>query len=136
MDQATLLDEIHFQATRSGGPGGQHANKTSTKVELHWSLEDSQALSDREKSRLRETLANKLTNDGRLVLSSGQTRSQAKNKALVTEKFLRILEKRVQPPKRRKKTKPSRAAKRKRLEAKRRNAEKKANRRKPRLPRY
>ena len=136
MDQATLLDEIQFQATRSGGPGGQHANKTSTKVELHWSLEESQALSDQEKDRLRETLANKLTNDGRLVLSSGQTRSQAKNKAVVTEKFLRLLEKRVQPPKRRKKTQPSRAAKRRRLEAKRRNAEKKANRRKPKLPRY
>jgi ribosome-associated protein len=134
MDQATLLDEITFQATRSGGPGGQHANKTSTKVELHWSLEESQALTPAEKDRLRETLANKLTNDGRLVLSSGHTRSQAQNKALVTEKFLRLLEKRVQPPQRRKKTRPSYAAKRRRLENKRRQAEKKKYRRKPKLP--
>jgi ribosome-associated protein len=70
----------------------------------------------------------------RLVLSSGRTRSQAQNKALVTEKFLRLLEKRVQPPRRRKKTRPSRAAQRRRLEAKRHRSEKKKFRRKPKLP--
>lgn len=134
MDKNILLAEVTYKATRGGGPGGQHANKTSTKVELYWTLEDSVALSPTEKDRLRVTLANRLTNDGQLILSTGRTRSQATNKELVTEKFLSLLHKRTRPPKKRKQTRPSKAAMRRRLENKRQHSEKKANRRKPKLP--
>lgn len=134
MDKNILLAEVTYKATRGGGPGGQHANKTSTKVELYWTLEDSVALSPTEKDRLRVTLANRLTKDGQLILSTGRTRSQATNKELVTEKFLSLLHKRARPPNKRKKTRPSKAAKRRRLENKRQHSEKKANRRKPKLP--
>lgn len=134
MDKNILLAEVTYKATRGGGPGGQHANKTSTKVELYWTLEDSVALSPTEKDRLRVTLANRLTKDGQLILSTGRTRSQATNKELVTEKFLSLLHKRARPLNKRKKTRPSKAAKRRRLENKRQHSEKKANRRKPKLP--
>jgi ribosome-associated protein len=131
MNNDILLDEITFKATRSSGPGGQHANKTSTRVELYWQLEASAALTEVEKERLRVALANQLSKEGQLVLSSGQTRSQLKNKQLVTGKFFRLLEKHIEPPKPLKPTRTPLAAKRKRLQAKKNNAEKKAWRRKP-----
>ncbi|PSR12911.1 MAG: aminoacyl-tRNA hydrolase [Bacteroidetes bacterium] len=133
MDKNILLNEITFKATRSSGPGGQHVNKTSTRVELYWQLEESAALTEVEKERLRAALANQLSKEGQLVLSSGQTRSQLKNKQLVTAKFLHLLDKHIQPPKPRKRTRTPLAAKRKRLKAKKNTADKKALRRKPEL---
>lgn len=131
MNTDLLRQEVTYKATRSSGPGGQHVNKTNTRVELYWNLEESQALSDLEKDRLRTALANRLNRDGQLVLSASRTRSQLKNKKQVTEKFLSLLERRVKPPRVRKKTRVPKSVKRRRLKNKRFNSEKKANRRKP-----
>ncbi|WP_370176041.1 alternative ribosome rescue aminoacyl-tRNA hydrolase ArfB [Leeuwenhoekiella palythoae] len=131
MNKEALLQECDFKAVRSSGPGGQHVNKTSTKVMLHWSLKDSNVFSEEEKERLFKRLKSKLTSDNQLVLSYDQSRSQHKNKDEVFKNLVRLLENGLLKPKRRKKTKPTLASKKRRLDSKKRNAEKKANRKPP-----
>ncbi len=131
MRKEILLSELQFKATRSSGPGGQHVNKTSTRVELFWPLEDSQGLSTTEKNRLRRVLGKRLNKEGVLVLHTEATRSQHRNKELVIKKFFQFLEKGIRPPKKRKRTQPPRSANRKRLENKKKHAQKKALRRSP-----
>ena len=131
MNKEALFQECDFKAVRSSGPGGQHVNKTSTKVMLHWSLKDSNVFSEDQKQRLYKRLQNKLTTDDQLVLSYDQSRSQHKNKDEVFKNLVRLLENGLIKPKRRKKTKPTLASKKRRLDSKKRNAEKKANRKPP-----
>jgi len=131
MNKEALFQECDFKAVRSSGPGGQHVNKTSTKVMLHWSLKDSNVFSEDQKERLYKRLQNKLTTDDQLVLSYDQSRSQHKNKDEVFKNLVRLLENGLLKPKRRKKTKPTLASKKRRLDSKKRNAEKKANRKPP-----
>jgi len=131
MDKRQLLSELKYKATRSSGPGGQHVNKTSTRVELQWSLDTTKAFSEEEVLRLRDSLSHRLTKDGYINLASEETRSQLRNKEDVTKRFLSLLEVGVTPPKFRKKTRPSKMAKMKRLQAKKRHGEKKLNRKKP-----
>lgn len=131
MNKEALIQECDFKAVRSSGPGGQHVNKTSTKVMLHWSLKDSNVFSEEEKERLFKRLKSKLTSDDQLVLSYDQSRSQHKNKDEVFKNLVRLLENGLLKPKRRKKTKPTLASKKRRLDSKKRNAEKKANRKPP-----
>ena len=131
MNKELLRHEISYKATRSSGPGGQHVNKTSTRVELYWHLDNSTAFNDTEKERLRQALAKRLNKDGQLVISASPTRSQYKNKDAALAKFFRLLEKSLEVPKKRKRRKgPSAAAKAKRLRNKRLHSERKANRRK------
>ncbi len=131
VDQDLLLSECDFKAVRSSGAGGQHVNKTSSKVMLSWDLEGSRALGENQKSRLREKLVSRLTKGGVLILSYDRSRSQHKNKEQVIKNFLSILKKGIRPPKIRKKTKLTKASKLKRLNSKKQNAEKKANRKSP-----
>ena len=131
MNKELLHNELTFKASRSSGPGGQHVNKTSTRMELYWSLENSFAFSEDQKVRLRKKLYNRLTKEQMLVLSSGQTRSQLKNKEHVIKRFFELLEEALILPKKRKKSKPTYASKVKRLTSKKQHAEKKANRKKP-----
>ncbi|WP_167598576.1 alternative ribosome rescue aminoacyl-tRNA hydrolase ArfB [Leeuwenhoekiella sp. ZYFB001] len=131
MNKEALLQECDFKAVRSSGPGGQHVNKTSTKVMLHWSLKDSNVFSEEEKELLFKRLQSKLTSDDQLVLSYDQSRSQHKNKDEVFKNLVRLLENGLLKPKRRKRTKPTLASKKRRLDSKKRNAEKKANRKPP-----
>jgi len=128
-----LVREADFKAVLSGGPGGQHANKTSTKVVLSWSLENSQIFTEEEKERLQNKLSSKLTKEQVLQLSSDHSRSQHKNKEVVIKKFLKLIEQGLHIPRKRKKTKPSRASKKKRLENKKRKSQLKVNRKKPKL---
>jgi len=131
LDKEHLLTELTFKATRSSGPGGQHVNKTSTRIELYWSLETSQVFSEEQKARLHEKLHNRLTKEDILILASGETRSQLKNKEKVIKRFFELLEEALTPPKKRKKSKPSYSSKVKRLQSKKQHSEKKANRKKP-----
>lgn len=131
MDEAQITRELSFKAVRSSGAGGQHVNKTSSKVELYFDVEASDGLSEEEKSRLLKKLTSRLTKEHLLILQSEESRSQHKNKALVTDKFFELLRENIKKPKPRKKTKPSKAAKLKRLKAKKINAEKKARRNDP-----
>ena len=133
MDRKRLLSELQFKATRSSGPGGQHVNKTSTRVELNWHIHTSHAFSEEEKLRIKEKLSNRITKEGYLSLASQNSRSQYKNKQDVISRFLILIEKSLQQPKKRKKTKPSQASKIKRLSNKKAHSEKKANRQKPKF---
>ncbi|MGI9553068.1 MAG: alternative ribosome rescue aminoacyl-tRNA hydrolase ArfB [Aurantibacter sp.] len=131
MDGQHIIQELKFKAVRSGGAGGQHVNKVSTKVELSFDVLNSKALSDEEKKRIQEKLRSRLTNDGVLTLHADATRSQHKNKELVIKRLLKLLEEAIKVPKKRKKTKPTKASVEKRLKSKKKASEKKANRGKP-----
>ncbi|HEU4699529.1 MAG TPA: alternative ribosome rescue aminoacyl-tRNA hydrolase ArfB [Gemmatimonadales bacterium] len=112
--------ELEYRASRSGGPGGQHVNTSSTRIELWWDVAGSQALSEAQRTRLLEQLATRLDAAGRLRLVSSGSRSQLQNREEVTERFVALVARALHVPKARKKTKPTRASKEKRLEAKRR----------------
>lgn len=122
--------ELSFSASRSSGPGGQHVNKVSTKMELRFHVTNSLLLSQEEKDLIVGKLAKRINQEGELVLVSQSERTQLKNKEKVIEKFYDLLAKALTPRKKRKPTKPTAAAKEKRLEEKRLNAEKKERRKK------
>ncbi len=131
MNKEILYTEIKYSTSRSSGPGGQHANKVSSKVQLLFDLEYSKAFAEEEKERLFKTLRTKLTKENILLISSEESRSQHKNKEIVNKKFIEILNNGLKVPKKRKTTKPTKASVKKRLEKKKRQAFKKAQRRKP-----
>lgn len=131
MDEERIIQELNFKAVRSSGAGGQHVNKTSSKVELHFQVEASRALSEEEKQRVLRKLENRITGAGELVLQSDVSRSQHKNKEDVILRFLNLVRETLKKRKPRKRTKPSRAAREKRLKKKKIQAEKKAGRRNP-----
>jgi ribosome-associated protein len=120
--------ELGYRATRSGGPGGQHVNTSSTRVELIWDLANSPSLSEAQRQHLLTRLANRLDSAGVLRLAASTSRSQARNKAEVTERFRTIVAAALRVPKPRKRTRPSRASKEARLQAKRRRSETKRRR--------
>ncbi len=115
--------EITITTSRAGGPGGQHVNKTSTKITLHWNPANSHALTDEQKKRVLENLSNQLTNDGDLVIHNRSTRSQAQNKKLAFDELAKRVRKALYVPKRRMKTKISRGVKEKRLQEKKQRSE-------------
>jgi len=121
-------DEFVFQASRSGGPGGQNVNKVSTKVELRFHVGNSVLLSEEEKAIISVKLINKINNLGELILVSQKERSQLKNKDNVIEKFYVLIEKTLAPRKKRLETKPTKASVERRLESKRVQAKTKINR--------
>lgn len=133
MDAENLISELTFKAVRSSGSGGQHVNKVATKVVLSFDIFNSRHLSEDEKIKLLSFLSNRINKSGILVLSSGQNRSQLKNKIDVTKRFLNLIELGLKQEKERKQTKIPKSAKRKRLEIKRKISEKKANRKPPKL---
>ena len=123
--------ELDFRYVRSGGPGGQHANKTSTKVELTWDVAESAALGPRQRARLLERLGGRLDSFGVLRLRSDKHRSQLRNKEEVIERLRTIVEKGLRVEKSRIATGPSATAKRKRMDQKRRRGDIKRARLKP-----
>jgi ribosome-associated protein len=132
-NEENLLKEPEFKAVLSGGPGGQHANKVSSKVELSWDVANTEIFSEEEIQLLLKNLKTRLTKENILILTSGETRSQHKNKEIVIEKFLELIKEGLKKPKTRKKTKPSKAAKQKRLQEKKQQAEKKERRKGPEI---
>ncbi|WP_340158605.1 alternative ribosome rescue aminoacyl-tRNA hydrolase ArfB [uncultured Maribacter sp.] len=131
MNQEQILNELQFKAIRSSGPGGQHANKVSSKVELSFQIAASDGLTERQKKRLLLKLGNKLSKEGVLILQCDESRSQHKNKDLVIKRFFKLLEKSLIVPKARKKSKPTRSSIEKRLKSKKIASLKKINRSKP-----
>ena len=126
------LAELDFRASRSGGPGGQHVNTSSTRVEVWWDVADSPSLSEEQRRRLLARLATRLDGSGRLRLVSSGSRSQLRNREEVTERLAEVVARALAVPKPRKRTRPSRAQKAARLESKRRRSATKQDRRAPR----
>jgi ribosome-associated protein len=131
MNIDTLIKELTFKAIRSSGPGGQHVNKTSTKVEVSFHIASSEALTEAEKERLQIKLASRITSERVITLQCGETRSQSRNKAIVIERLLTLLKENLKVSKPRKKTKPSKSAIERRLKAKKSQALKKSSRKPP-----
>ena len=122
--------EFTFTASRSSGPGGQNVNKVSTRVELRFDVKESALLTAEEKEIIFEKLVKRINTAGELILVAQNDRSQLKNREKAVEKFYTLLSKALTPVKERKPTKPSMAAKEKRLEEKQAISEKKERRKK------
>ena len=133
MEIDIVLNELKFKAVRSSGPGGQHVNKTATKVEVSLSINDSLAFSEDEKETVLRKLKTKISLEGMLQLSCGETRSQHRNKAIVIDRLIEVLKEKLKKPKPRKKTKPSKRAIEKGLTTKKNKAIKKINRKPPKI---
>ncbi|MEX2582883.1 MAG: alternative ribosome rescue aminoacyl-tRNA hydrolase ArfB [Gemmatimonadota bacterium] len=124
-DLSLPVAELNYRASRSGGPGGQHVNTSSTRIELVWDVAGSPSLTPEQRDRLQEKLANRISGEGLLTLASATSRSQHRNREEVTERFVEIVRDALHVPKKRKKTRPSRASKERRLKAKKQRAQKK-----------
>ncbi len=131
MDIDILHKELNFKAIRSGGPGGQHANKVSSKIILSFNLTESKAFSEKEKELLYKNLQSRLTKENNLILTCDESRSQHQNKAIIIERFNSLIQQALKKIKTRRATKPSKSSKTRRLDKKKIQAYKKALRRKP-----
>ena len=128
--------ELWFTTSRAGGPGGQHVNKTETAVQLHWIPANLGSLNPSVKQMLLRRLANKLTQDGELQVSAQDERSQLRNKDIARERMAHMISQALKPRKRRIKTKPSRAAKRRRLDNKKKRGDLKKLRQNPDVKKF
>ncbi len=112
-------DEVQVRAVRASGPGGQHVNKTSSAIELRFDVRNSPSLPERVKSRLEHLAGGRLTQEGVLVLFAQEHRSQEMNRQAAMDRLVALIRKAAEPPPPpRKKTRPTRAARQRRLEAK------------------
>ena len=139
MDETTFLNitpaiaiprtELQYRATRAGGPGGQHVNTSSTRIELLWDLEKSRAVDDEQRARIRTRLAARLDSEGMVRVVASDRRSQQQNREAADERLAALVRYALHVPKKRKVTKPTRAAKEKRLTEKKKHSDKKKQRR-------
>lgn len=130
IDISKLLPELAFTTSTSSGPGGQHANKVASRVTVRFDVRGSDCLTDDEKVRIEKKLASRLTNEGILLISAQESRSQLRNKELVLEKLEKLLHQALVRRKTRKATKPSKGAIESRLKKKKALSEKKQRRQK------
>jgi len=123
------LAELELRATRAAGPGGQHVNTSSTRIEVVWDVGDSPTLTDEQRARLLERLASRLDTSGRLRVVAGTRRSQLQNREAALARLAELVAAALVVPKRRRPTRPTRASKERRLAEKRRRGEQKRDRR-------
>ncbi|MCL4361800.1 aminoacyl-tRNA hydrolase [Candidatus Dependentiae bacterium] len=115
--------EIEITASRSGGAGGQHVNKTSTKITLRWNVAKTSALNDEQKALVLQNLQARLTSEGDLIIHSSSSRSQYQNKEAALSRLAQEVRKALYVPKKRMKTKIPKVKKEARLHAKTRRGE-------------
>ena len=120
--------EIEIKFIRSSGPGGQNVNRRATKVQLRWNLNQSQVLNEEQKENIRKRLS--ITKEEDLILESEETRYQARNKEIVIQRLNKLINQALKKRKKRIPTRPSRAARERRLKEKKRTSEKKKLRQK------
>src|SRR4051812_21978680 len=121
----TDREQLRFGFSRSSGPGGQNVNKVNTKTELRVNPSAIHGMSDRALSRLKTLAGRKLLPDGDLLFTADSERTQESNRRSCLEKLRALIAEALVEPKTRKKSKPTKAAKKRRLEGKKRNADKK-----------
>ncbi len=122
--------ELDVRVSRSSGAGGQHVNKTSSRVEIFWNILGSRALDEDQRARLQGRLSSRLTGDGSIRVVASDMRSQTRNRELAEERLADLVRRALIVPKKRRATRPTRASKEARLESKKRHSTKKAERRK------
>ena len=118
-------NELDVRVSRSSGAGGQHVNKTSSRVEIFWNVARSRALTEEQRARLQSRLASRLTGEGSLRVVASDMRSQSRNRDLAEERLAELVGRALLVPKKRRKTKPTRASKEARLESKKLRSHKK-----------
>ena len=121
--------ELTYRATRSGGPGGQHVNTSSTRIELLWDLDGSRAVTDEQRERLRVKLSSRLDGDGLVRVVASDRRSQQQNRIAADTRLAALVRHALHVPKKRRKTKPPAAAKERRIKEKKIRSERKRDRR-------
>ncbi|MDG5490416.1 alternative ribosome rescue aminoacyl-tRNA hydrolase ArfB [Psychroserpens sp. SPM9] len=132
-DAEAILQEVNFKAIKSSGAGGQHVNKTASKVELAFDVQNSEVLTEAQKELLKSNLQTRLSKTFVLIMQCGESRSQHKNKTIISQRFVELIRDNLIEDKERIPTKIPRAVVKKRLTNKRRNSEKKANRKPPEI---
>lgn len=128
---AIPLDEFRFSYIRAAGPGGQHVNKSSTAVQLRFDVRASKSLSEPVKRRLVALAGNRLTRDGELIVTAQRFRSREQNRRDALERVAKLVSRACIQPKKRRATKPSRAARQRRVDDKKHRGATKRLRRKP-----
>jgi len=126
-------DEIKIRFIRASGPGGQNVNKVATAAQLHFDVANSPSLPDGVRRRLTQLAGRKMTEDGVLVITARRHRTQEQNRQDALERLVELIRRAAEKPKKRRKTKPTQASKKRRLDAKHRRSEKKRLRRPPGL---
>jgi ribosome-associated protein len=115
---AIPASELHFQASRSGGPGGQHANTTASRIQLRWNVRSSPSLSDGRRDLILQRLAHRIDQDGVLQVAVDTHRSQHRNRQEAAQRLADLVRDALRPHKKRKKTRRTRASNEKRLRKK------------------
>jgi ribosome-associated protein len=121
--------ELQVRASRAGGPGGQHVNTSSTRIELLWDLTHSRAVSEEVRARLLAKLAARLDSEGMVRVVASDRRSQAQNRAAAEERLATIVKRALVVPKKRRPTRPTASSREQRLAEKKRRGERKRDRR-------
>jgi len=129
-DIAIHYHELEITTSRSGGPGGQHVNKTETRITIHWNVKETAAFPESLKERILENLGSRVTADGYLVIHNSESRSQLQNKKNALESLATIVRKALLVPKKHIKTKVPKKEKEKRLQEKKRRGDLKKRRHK------
>lgn len=127
-------DELEIRTSRSGGPGGQNVNKLETRVTVRFDVAGSPSLDEEQRQRIRERLGHRISRSGVLQVSSQRHRTQAANREAAVARLAGLLTEALEPEKERRPTRVPRAAKRRRLEEKRRRGRLKQERRTPQPP--
>lgn len=122
-------DELELTFTTSGGPGGQHANRSSTRVVLSWNVSESRALGERQRQRIRTQLRRRIDNSGTLRVASDRYRSQLRNREDAMGRLADLIAEALRPTKKRVATAPTKASKERRLQEKKRRSQTKRARR-------
>jgi ribosome-associated protein len=121
-------DELETRASRSSGAGGQHVNKTSSRIEIVWNVQSSRVLSDEQRSRILSRLASRINDEGAVRVVASDTRSQLRNREAAERRLAALVRNALVVPKKRKATRPPRAANEARLTEKKKHSEKKRER--------